>query len=55
MDTTIYLDYLTARFHKAGGAISADVRFEKLEDVDPKFDHRDQLRRNRRGRARGRC
>jgi D-amino-acid oxidase len=38
MDTTIYLDYLTARFRKAGGEIHADVRFEKLEDVDRKFD-----------------
>jgi D-amino-acid oxidase len=38
MDTTIYLDYLAARFHKAGGDIHANVRFEKLEDVDTKFD-----------------
>jgi D-amino-acid oxidase len=38
MDTTIYLDYLTARFHKAGGEIHANVRFENLEDVDTKFD-----------------
>ena len=38
MDTTIYLDYLTARFRKAGGEIHANVRFEKLEDVDTKFD-----------------
>jgi D-amino-acid oxidase len=38
MDTTIYLDYLAARFHKAGGEIQANVRFEKLEDVDRKFD-----------------
>jgi D-amino-acid oxidase len=37
-DTTIYLDYLTARFHKADGEIRANVRFEKLEDVDAKFD-----------------
>ena len=37
-DTTIYLDYLAARFRKAAGEIEADVRFEKLEDVDPKFD-----------------
>src|SRR5207302_8972713 len=34
MDTTIYLDYLAARFQKAGGAIIGNVRFEKLEDVD---------------------
>jgi D-amino-acid oxidase len=37
-DTTIYLDYLTARFHQAGGEIHANVRFEKLEHVDTKFD-----------------
>jgi D-amino-acid oxidase len=38
MDTTIYLDYLAKRFQKAGGSINESVRFEKLEDVDPKFD-----------------
>ena len=38
MDTTIYLDYLAARFLKAGGEINANVHFEKLEDVDTKFD-----------------
>jgi D-amino-acid oxidase len=38
MDTTIYLNYLAARFRKAGGEIHANVRFEKLEDVDTKFD-----------------
>ena len=38
MDTTIYLDYLAVRFRKAGGEIRANVRFEKLEDVDSKFD-----------------
>ena len=38
MDTTIYLDYLASRFQKAGGAINANVRFEKLEDVDSQFD-----------------
>src|SRR5262245_2278545 len=37
MDTTIYLDYLAARFRKTGGDINANVRFEKLEEVDPKF------------------
>jgi len=37
-DTTIYLDYLSARFLKAGGAINTNVCFEKLEDVDRKFD-----------------
>ena len=38
MDTTIYLDYLAARFRKVGGEIQANIRFEKLEDVDSKFD-----------------
>ena len=37
-DTTIYLDYLTARFRKAGCEIHESVRFEKLGDVDAKFD-----------------
>jgi len=37
-DTTIYLDYLAARFRKAGGKIRVNVRFEKLEDVDREFD-----------------
>jgi D-amino-acid oxidase len=38
MDTTIYLEYLANRFLKADGQITENVRFEKLEDVDPKFD-----------------
>jgi D-amino-acid oxidase len=38
MDTTIYLDYLAKRFLKAGGEINTRVSFEKLEDVDSKFD-----------------
>jgi len=38
MDTTIYLAYLVNRFQKAGGAINERVRFERLEDVDSKFD-----------------
>jgi D-amino-acid oxidase len=38
MDTTIYLDYLADRFQKSGGAIKSGVRFERLENVDPKFD-----------------
>ena len=37
-DTTIYLDYLASRFRKAAGEIKGNVRFEKLEDVDAKFD-----------------
>src|SRR4029077_18850311 len=30
--------YLAARFRKAGGEIHADVRCEKVEDIDTKFD-----------------
>jgi D-amino-acid oxidase len=37
MDTTIYLDYLASRFLAAGGSVTANVFFEKLEDVDDKF------------------
>ena len=38
MDTTIYLDYLANRFVAAGGSIVTNVRFDKLEEIDPKFD-----------------
>jgi D-amino-acid oxidase len=38
MDTTVYLDYLADRFQKAGGSITGNVRFEKLEDVSREFD-----------------
>jgi D-amino-acid oxidase len=38
MDTTIYLDYLAQRFVKAGGVINANMRLEKLEDVDSSFE-----------------
>jgi len=38
MDTMIYLDYLANRFIKTGGEINANVRLEKFEDVDPRFD-----------------
>jgi D-amino-acid oxidase len=38
MDTTIYLDYLAARFVKAGGEVNANVHFKDLEDVDSTFD-----------------
>ena len=38
MDTTIYLDYLAGRFVEAGGQINTNIRFENLEEVDPKFD-----------------
>src|SRR6516164_2773673 len=31
IDTTIYLDYLANRFEKAGGSITRNVHFEKLE------------------------
>ena len=37
MDTTVYLDYLENRFREAGGSINRNMRFEKLEDVDPQF------------------
>jgi D-amino-acid oxidase len=37
MDTTIYLNYLAARFLKAGGEINANIHFEKLEHVDREF------------------
>jgi D-amino-acid oxidase len=38
MDTTIYLNYLAARFVAAGGSINGGVYFEKLEEIDPQFD-----------------
>jgi D-amino-acid oxidase len=38
MDTTIYLDYLAKRLLAAGGLIIENMHFEKLEDVDPKYD-----------------
>jgi len=37
-DTTIYLDYLTERFCRAGGMITGNVHFKNLEYVDRKFD-----------------
>jgi D-amino-acid oxidase len=37
MDTTIYLDYLADRFLAAGGSITANAHFQKLEDVDEQF------------------
>jgi D-amino-acid oxidase len=37
MDTTIYLDYLAARFRKAG-EINANVHFENLDNMGQKFD-----------------
>jgi D-amino-acid oxidase len=37
VDTTIYLDYLASRFLAADGSITANVFFEKLEDVDDEF------------------
>jgi D-amino-acid oxidase len=38
MDTTIYLDYLGARFLKAGGALNASVFLRNLDEVDQQFD-----------------
>jgi len=38
MDTTIYLDYLAARFREAGGEIHPHQRFANLDEVDPAFD-----------------
>jgi D-amino-acid oxidase len=38
MDTTIYLDYFANRFVAAGRSIVANAYFEKLEDVERKFD-----------------
>ncbi len=38
MDTSIYLDYLAARFGRAGGEIHPDKRFTNLEEVDPAFE-----------------
>jgi D-amino-acid oxidase len=38
IDTTIYLDYLIERLQKSSGEINTNVRFEKLGDVDPKFE-----------------
>lgn len=38
MDTTIYLDYLANRFSGADGSITRNVHFNKLEEVDRKFD-----------------
>ncbi|HEX4708253.1 MAG TPA: FAD-dependent oxidoreductase [Candidatus Udaeobacter sp.] len=37
-DTTIYLDHLADRFLAAGGSITANAHFQKLEDVDEQFD-----------------
>lgn len=38
MDTTLYLDYLVARFREAGGEIHPNKRFTNLDEVDPAFD-----------------
>ena len=38
MDTTIYLDYLAARFRNGSGEMHSNVRFDKLNDVDRTFD-----------------
>ena len=36
-DTTIYLDYLAARFHRAGGTIQSDLHFDALEQVSDEY------------------
>ncbi len=36
-DTTIYLDYLAARFRRAGGAIQSGLRFDHLEEVSDEY------------------
>jgi len=36
-DTTIYLDYLAARFHRAGGTIARDLHFDALEQVSDEY------------------
>lgn len=36
-DTTIYLDYLAARFHRAGGKIQSDLHFDNLEEVSDEY------------------
>ena len=36
-DTTIYLDYLTARFRRAGGEIHAGLHFDHLEEVSDQY------------------
>lgn len=38
MDTTVYLDYLANRFRDAGGAVDANMRLAKLDEVDAEFD-----------------
>ncbi|MDQ6622209.1 MAG: FAD-binding oxidoreductase [Verrucomicrobiota bacterium] len=38
IDTTIYLDYLSARFISAGGKISAPIHFDRLDDVAPEHE-----------------
>lgn len=37
IDTTIYLDYLSARFRAAGGKLTSNHRLENLSDVPPEF------------------
>ncbi len=37
-DTTIYLDYLTARLRAARDEIESNIRFERLEEVSDEFD-----------------
>lgn len=38
VDTTIYLDYLLARYRHSGGDLEKDISFARLEDVSRRFD-----------------
>ena len=38
IDTSIYLDYLVARFARAGGVLAEGVEFQLLGDVAPEYD-----------------
>ncbi len=51
MDTTIYLDYLTARFGKASRGNPRERPLQKTRRCRCKVRPRDRLRRNRRARA----
>ena len=53
-DTTIYLDYLAARFCRAGGQIQSGLHFDDLEEVRARILNRDQLHRSRRKNAHAR-
>src|SRR5207248_9057488 len=38
MDTTVYLGYLAKRLSMAGGSMTTNAQFQKLENVPPEFD-----------------